>query len=77
MLGEIVFDSKIGDLKLSSDSKKTCLEIYREKYQELAKIIAGIDNLPEKFEMVNDLLCYSTIRDKLEDNIKAFYYGNE
>ncbi|MBR1696869.1 MAG: hypothetical protein IJ712_01400 [Anaerovibrio sp.] len=77
ILGEIVFDSKIGDLKLSPDSDKTCLEIYREKYQELAKIIAGIDNLPEKFEMVNDLLCYSTIRDKLEDNIKAFYYGNE
>lgn len=77
ILGEIVFDSKIGDLKLSPDSDKTCLEIYRKKYQELAKIIAGIDNLPEKFEMVNDLLCYSTIRDKLEDNIKAFYYGNE
>ncbi len=75
MLGEIVFDSKIGDLKLSSDSKKTCLEIYREKYQELAKIIAAIDNLPENFEIVKDLLCYSTIRDKIEDKVKAFYYG--
>ncbi|WP_294520330.1 hypothetical protein [uncultured Anaerovibrio sp.] len=73
MLGEIVFDSKIGELKLSSG--KTCLEIYREKYQELAKIIAAIENLPKNFEIVKDLLCYSTIRDKIEDKVKAFYYG--
>ena len=73
MLGEIVFDSKIGELKLSSGKK--CLEIYRKKYQELSKIIAAIDNLPENFEIVKDLLCYSTIRDKIEDKVKAFYYG--
>ena len=81
ILGEIVFDHKIGKLEvpLRGNNRKACFDAYSKKYGLLADKIALIEDLPENFEIITKLLKYSDIKkimeDKMEDKVKAFYYG--
>ena len=81
ILGQIVFDHKIGNFKVPSrgNERKECFKVYSGKYEALAKEIASLTKDVPNFEIVTELLKYSDIKkimeDKMEDKIKAFYYG--
>ena len=81
ILGEIVFDHKIGNFKvpLRGNERKECFKVYSGKYGALAKEIASLTKDVPNFEIVTELLKYSDIKKimeyKMEDKIKAFYYG--
>lgn len=77
ILGEIVFDYKIGKLEIPLKGKegKQCFKVYSDRYDTLARQIAQIEDSPKNFEIVTELLKYSTIKNNMADKVKAFYYG--
>lgn len=85
-LGEIVFDSRIGDMPLSwvkTSSNKTALASYEELYGKLSKVMNGIisSNCPYNFKALNTLLRYSSLTAadctyRIDSKVKDFYYGS-
>ena len=75
ILGEIIFDDKIGTLKLKSN--KSCAEIYKEKYKILASEIEQLPYNKDRFEIISETLSYSLFNDKkihrIEPKIREFY----
>lgn len=75
ILGEIIFDDKIGALKLKSN--KSCAEIYKEKYKILASEIEQLPYNKDRFEIISETLSYSLFNDKkihrIEPKIREFY----
>ena len=69
ILGEIIFDDKIGDLH-------QCKTIYSSKYAELANQISSLIDEDERFEILTKELGYSEFKQnahRLEENIRIFY----
>lgn len=78
ILGEILFDYKIGDLTIGR-SKKKCLKEYSERYKIFAEKIKELNvNGDSQFEIIMEDLKYSQIKDilRLDSQVKDFYYGN-
>ena len=77
ILGEIIFDNRIGELKLKSNAEKGCAEIYKEKYRILADKIRELTKGNKRFEIIKDILSYDDLykdkKYKIEKNIKYFY----
>ena len=74
ILGEILFDEKIGDLLI--DGGKNCLDVYSKKYKLLAEIIADDSSCEDRFEILKNDLGYSLFREnshKVEDSISRYY----
>ncbi|MBE5847740.1 MAG: hypothetical protein E7300_08685 [Lachnospiraceae bacterium] len=74
ILGEIVFDSIIGDLELRPKVK--CGSAYSEKYEKLAMQIKDLTKENMRFEIITKELGYSLFKDnkhKIEPKIKEFY----
>lgn len=77
ILGEIIFDNKIGDLPLNSKDGKGCADDYKKKYQILSSRIAEIQKNNERFEIIKETLSYNDLfKDKsykIEEKIREFY----
>ena len=74
ILGEIVFDSIIGDLELRPKVK--CGSAYSEKYEKLVMQIKDLTKENKRFEIITKEIGYSLFKDnehKIEPKIKAFY----
>lgn len=74
ILGEIVFDSIIGDLELRPKVK--CGSSYSDKYEKLALQIKDLTEENKRFEIITKELGYSlfqNIEHKIEPKIRAFY----
>ncbi len=74
ILGEIVFDSIIGDLELRPKVK--CGSAYSDKYEKLALQIKDLTKENKRFEIITKELGYSLFKDnkhKIEPKIKEFY----
>ena len=76
ILGEIIFDNRIGNLYFRSNPEKGCADIYKEKYNILAKKIEKLQEDNDRFEIIENVLSYSLFKefkDRLDPNVRKFY----
>lgn len=76
ILGEIIFDNRIGNLYFRSNPEKGCADIYKEKYNILAKKIGKLQEDNDRFEIIENVLSYSLFKefkDRLDPNVRKFY----
>ncbi len=74
-LGVILFDKKIGELKLSTG--EACLRAFMFRYRSLVKLINERFN-SSKLEMLNEVMLYSLFQNNkffVEEKIKKFYFS--
>ena len=77
VLGEIIFDDNLQDFydkrKMSYFSK------YQKAYSNLAKILKEdiSKRTNKKFEILPEVLCYSELKEHLDNDVQKFYFSNQ